>query len=277
MSANPPTRRDYESNEATLFMNLYKLNQQNYELIKLYLLTACKCVLNQTSDDNVTKTKEEEQELEIRCCKYLASKPLPVHGTFRVVLADILYESQNSEPIVWFDISENDLISFVKFQEIACLKYNFLSTMDDNKLWTHWTHVRFVLTPDTHWLKKYFRKNVPFLFTESIKMRTCEFSASRCNIDGCTNQTKLKNCAGCNMVSYCSVECQRADWLEHKQVCKIPVDTSKWIVPFIEKCATCKVKEDLLLCSNCEMVSYCSVECQKADRKIHKHICKKIN
>ncbi|KAI9021367.1 hypothetical protein DFJ74DRAFT_707321 [Hyaloraphidium curvatum] len=30
---------------------------------------------------------------------------------------------------------------------------------------------------------------------------------------------KFQVCAKCKMVKYCSVECQRADWPEHKQVC----------------------------------------------------------
>eukprot|EP00823_Brevimastigomonas_motovehiculus_P008204 TRINITY_DN7487_c0_g1_i1.p2 TRINITY_DN7487_c0_g1~~TRINITY_DN7487_c0_g1_i1.p2 ORF type:complete len:181 (+),score=35.24 TRINITY_DN7487_c0_g1_i1:88-630(+) len=32
--------------------------------------------------------------------------------------------------------------------------------------------------------------------------------------------TKLKVCSGCSEVAYCSRECQRAHWSEHKLVCK---------------------------------------------------------
>jgi len=31
---------------------------------------------------------------------------------------------------------------------------------------------------------------------------------------------KLKRCGGCGTTCYCSAECQRADWKEHKLVCK---------------------------------------------------------
>ena len=31
---------------------------------------------------------------------------------------------------------------------------------------------------------------------------------------------KLKICTGCNKVLYCSRECQKKDWKEHKKICK---------------------------------------------------------
>ena len=44
--------------------------------------------------------------------------------------------------------------------------------------------------------------------------------------NGCTNcGTKevvntLKRCTGCKFVKYCNVDCQKADWKNHKSVCK---------------------------------------------------------
>jgi hypothetical protein len=32
--------------------------------------------------------------------------------------------------------------------------------------------------------------------------------------------TDLKRCAGCNIMFYCSSDCQRANWTEHRKVCK---------------------------------------------------------
>ncbi|KAJ7684134.1 hypothetical protein DFH06DRAFT_1462532 [Mycena polygramma] len=42
---------------------------------------------------------------------------------------------------------------------------------------------------------------------------------------------KIKMCAKCNVVRYCSKDCQRADWREHKLYCKIPpvMDIGRWI------------------------------------------------
>ena len=35
----------------------------------------------------------------------------------------------------------------------------------------------------------------------------------------CKNLTR-KKCGGCNNIFYCSKECQRTDWKEHKKICK---------------------------------------------------------
>jgi hypothetical protein len=34
------------------------------------------------------------------------------------------------------------------------------------------------------------------------------------------NMSRLGKCSGCEGVSYCSKDCQRADWPRHKAVCK---------------------------------------------------------
>ncbi|MDR3646023.1 MAG: zinc finger MYND domain-containing protein [Candidatus Babeliales bacterium] len=38
--------------------------------------------------------------------------------------------------------------------------------------------------------------------------------------DTCFNSKNLKLCTGCRSVSYCSQECQKSDWSNHKAVCK---------------------------------------------------------
>lgn len=49
------------------------------------------------------------------------------------------------------------------------------------------------------------------------KGRNATMECARC----CSQDyEKLSRCAGCRKVSYCSRECQKADWKRHKQVCK---------------------------------------------------------
>ena len=42
-----------------------------------------------------------------------------------------------------------------------------------------------------------------------------------CALPSCmTPHAKLKKCSGCQVVSYCSVDCQRTHWPDHKTFCK---------------------------------------------------------
>lgn len=46
--------------------------------------------------------------------------------------------------------------------------------------------------------------------------KTCQ----NCGKLGSQFSVPLKSCAKCHWASYCSRECQKADWKNHKQVCK---------------------------------------------------------
>ena len=56
---------------------------------------------------------------------------------------------------------------------------------------------------------------------ETIK-RDVEFDVDRCQKcqkNGSDGSTKLLTCSRCHIAKYCSVECQRAKWKTHKNVC----------------------------------------------------------
>jgi hypothetical protein len=42
----------------------------------------------------------------------------------------------------------------------------------------------------------------------------------KCNCCGYLDEKKLKKCSRSQKVFYCTVECQKKDWNEHKLVCK---------------------------------------------------------
>ena len=49
-----------------------------------------------------------------------------------------------------------------------------------------------------------------------LSSRRCKRRCAACGIE----ERKLRRCARCRTVSYCSVDCQRQHWPEHKQRCK---------------------------------------------------------
>jgi hypothetical protein len=79
---------------------------------------------------------------------------------------------------------------------------------------------------DEHTLVKYLRKNIPckcldekYKEVKSItKMGVC-FN-SQCSIpDRMVERKSMLYCTRCRQVNYCSAECQKAAWPEHKELC----------------------------------------------------------
>src|SRR6266536_2388050 len=88
----------------------------------------------------------------------------------------------------------------------------------------------------------------------------------------CQKLTKTR-CSKCHQTYYCSEECQKIDWKEHKKSCKKPLvvktDDSLFTM---DGCYVCQ-KPTNTRCSKCHQTYYCSKECQKIDWKEHKKSC----
>ena len=82
-------------------------------------------------------------------------------------------------------------------------------------------------------------------------------------------QPNLKKCGACGKVQYCSKECQRVHWKEHKSNCK-ESSTAPTTTP--TSCAQCK-KQCICIPCSCGSVFYCSAECQRLDWPLHKDKC----
>lgn len=93
---------------------------------------------------------------------------------------------------------------------------------------------------------------------------------------------KLSKCSRCKEVFYCSVDCQKKDWTNHKNVCE-PKTSEQQQLPDPplpdkeESCNHCGKSSDVKLrtCSQCHDVKYCSKKCQKAEWPKHKLDCQK--
>ena len=59
-----------------------------------------------------------------------------------------------------------------------------------------------------------------------VAKETSVYCCSVCQVRR-PNRSLLKTCALCRRVSYCSTECQKADWKEHKKICVARHETEK--------------------------------------------------
>lgn len=66
------------------------------------------------------------------------------------------------------------------------------------------------------------------------------------NLD-CKVTTNLKSCLNCKIIKYCSKECQKTHWTEHKHICKIIMLTSAKIRPLIEEYNIMMLNTQLLI------------------------------
>ena len=117
---------------------------------------------------------------------------------------------------------------------------------------------------------------------ESTSSDSCIQDSSHCNSCG-KIASNLKKCGACGRSWYCSQECQRKDWKEHKKVCKTLKETipaSPRVSSLISqsdttttKCGGCKKETSSLRPCPCHKVAYCSTSCQRMDWVRHKIDC----
>jgi len=91
----------------------------------------------------------------------------------------------------------------------------------------HWQKIMEVsIEGDTHTLVKFLRKRIPCACLEKkydevksiTKMGLC-FNP-QCNNNRIVERTKTKYCSGCRCATYCSRECQKANWPVHREDCE---------------------------------------------------------
>jgi len=118
-----------------------------------------------------------------------------------------------------------------------------------------------------------FFKLVPDDF-DFKRLKDC--AKSICGRKHCRQPAYL-SCSRCKLVRYCSKDCQKNDWTDHRKSCEGHSINSRF---FLKKCsaAICDSNECLqpanLFCSQCKRVRYCSKACQKREWKMHRLNCK---
>lgn len=125
-----------------------------------------------------------------------------------------------------------------------------------------------------------------------------------CGRDSKSEKKENQRCSRCKIAVYCSDKCSHDAWKEHKEFCAAKVkvqnqesgsSASAQVEGSVEpsassaeaveaslraSCANCgagaPLGGKLSSCGNCQRVSYCNKECQRADWKNHKGACKKV-
>ena len=59
-------------------------------------------------------------------------------------------------------------------------------------------------------------------FASATPSQTCRFAGDAAASDTADASPRLRRCGRCKMVAYCSVDCQRANWAEHRRCCVAP-------------------------------------------------------
>ncbi len=93
---------------------------------------------------------------------------------------------------------------------ISC--YTALTQFTDDELYQHF------LSNDQDW-ENWCNDVLIFLVVRFLLFNKpipiCPLTCNYCN----NIEKKTKKCGGCNQ-RYCSIECQQADWKEHKKICR---------------------------------------------------------
>ena len=84
---------------------------------------------------------------------------------------------------------------------------------------------------DDHTLVSYYRKRIPcacldqrYKEVKSVKKMGRCFNPSCSHHKRRVERSKMFSCTRCGAANYCSVECQRADWKTHKQLCDMAAE-----------------------------------------------------
>ena len=112
------------------------------------------------------------------------------------------------------------------FASIACFFEDYMAVEGDGtKAIFRWTKMNELLSADDHTLVQYNRKRIPcscldekYQEVKSVKKIGLCVNPN-CNLPGRrVERSKMFSCTRCGAVNYCSVECQKANWKDHKDI-----------------------------------------------------------
>ena len=113
------------------------------------------------------------------------------------------------------------------FAALVCYFEDFIAVcLRKSQALFSWAKFHELLSADDHTLVSFYRKRIPcacldekYTEVKSIKkMGNCH-NLNCSHPDGKVERSKMLSCTRCDYGNYCSVQCQKADWKGHKQIC----------------------------------------------------------
>ena len=99
----------------------------------------------------------------------------------------------------------------------------------------NWLKICELYDADDHTLVSYYRKRTPcscldkkYREVKSVKKMGRCFNPNCSHPGGMVERSKMFSCTRCGKANYCSVECQRADWKEHKMYCNKTAERAQY-------------------------------------------------
>ena len=149
--------------------------------------------------------------------------------------ADIYNSSSKLETVVSMLVSvgtrcilngDNDTAQL--YASLACHFEEWIAVILDKSKAAHsWAKVIELDDADDHTLVQYYRKRIPcacldkkYKEVKSVKKIGYCFNPSCSLPNQMTERSKMFCCARCREPNYCSIECQKAHWKSHKEVCE---------------------------------------------------------
>ena len=113
------------------------------------------------------------------------------------------------------------------YASLACYLGEFIAAgLKKTKASPNFSKVIELYYSDDHTLVSYYRNRIScscldekYKEVKSIKKMGCCYNPNCSHPDGSVERSKMLSCTRCGMVNYCSVECQKFHWKEHKQIC----------------------------------------------------------
>ena len=124
-------------------------------------------------------------------------------------------------------LDDGDNVGVRLYASIACYFEEWIAVnVHKNQATLRWAKLVELESADDHTLVSYYRKRIPcacldekYKEVKSVKKMGLCYNPNCSHPRGRVERSKMFSCTRCGDGNYCSVECQKADWKDHREEC----------------------------------------------------------